>query len=425
MKKVLRCRKLKMADCLKRSFDVAASIILLVGLSPMITIGLLASGFILKRTPRVGLNLSIFDEFSFPSENDRDTWLVRKLHISRLPVLFNVVYGNISFVGPLPKSPGDPSLTDEELRARSVVRPGMISLWWIRRRANIDYETEFFADMQYIEKHGFWTDIAICLRAIPAIFYGDKVSIISDKVALFGLTINNITMSEALDTIIEWLGNQTAKHVCFVNADCVNIAYKNEQYRKILKGADLCLADGIGLKLAGKFLGQEIAQNLCGTDMFPRICERLSGSHFKVFLLGARPEAVEGVVQWIADNHPQVVVAGYHHGYFLPEEESSVVNKIRESGAQLLLVAFGVPKQDIWINQRLNETGMSVAMGVGGLFDFYSGRIPRAPLWIREIGMEWVYRLIQEPRRMWKRYLIGNLVFLWRVFKERLSARYV
>jgi N-acetylglucosaminyldiphosphoundecaprenol N-acetyl-beta-D-mannosaminyltransferase len=175
--------------------------------------------------------------------------------------------------------------------------------------------------------------------------------------------------------------------------------------------------------LAGKILGKEIAQNLCGTDMFPRLCERISGKDTRLFLLGARPEVVEGVVRWINDHYPRVKVCGYQHGYFQPNEESDIIKRIKDSNSDLLLVAFGVPKQDMWINQHLQETGAKVAMGVGGLFDFYSGRIPRSPLWMREIGMEWLYRLIQEPGRMWKRYLIGNGLFLWRVLKERFSRR--
>ncbi len=130
---------------------------------------------------------------------------------------------------------------------------------------------------------------------------------------------------------------------------------------------------------------------------------------------------VQGVVDWISRNHQEVQVAGFHHGYFAPGDERKIVETIRESGAHLLLVAFGAPRQDIWINQHIGDLGTRVAIGVGGLFDFYSGRLPRAPLWMREIGFEWLYRMIQEPGRLWKRYLVGNCVFLFRVIKEKLS----
>ena len=119
---------------------------------------------------------------------------------------------------------------------------------------------------------------------------------------------------------------------------------------------------------------------------------------------------------------PELPVRGYHHGYFSPEELPEVIADIKASRAEVLLVAFGVPKQDQWIEEHLGETGALLAMGVGGLFDFYSGRIPRAPAWIREVGMEWFYRFWQEPRRMWRRYFVGNAVFLTRVVRERLGS---
>ncbi|MGO8881678.1 MAG: WecB/TagA/CpsF family glycosyltransferase [Desulfomonilaceae bacterium] len=407
----------------KRSFDFILSIALLLALSPILAIGYVLSGWAFHRTPRLGQWRMIFEELSFDTNNGLAGRVVQRLHITRIPVLLNIARGNMSFVGPLPKSQGDLSAQETTASVRYDVRPGLISLWWIRRRCNIDYETEYASDMEYVENHSFWGDIGICLRAIPAMLYGDKGPVVHDKVNLMGITIDNLTMDTAIQTILSWLKDEGSRQVCFVNADCVNIAYQNRAYLEVLKRSDLCLADGIGLKLAGKFLDQEIAQNLCGTDMFPRLCESISGTDVKLFLLGARPEAVEGVVEWIREHHHGVQVCGYQHGYFQPEEEPGIIQRIKDSGAQLLLVAFGVPKQDVWIHENLNETGVRVAMGVGGLFDFYSGRIPRAPLWMREIGMEWLYRLIQEPRRMWKRYLIGNGLFLWWVLKERFSPR--
>ena len=116
-------------------------------------------------------------------------------------------------------------------------------------------------------------------------------------------------------------------------------------------------------------------------------------------------------------------IAGYHHGYFSEEEKNSIFKKIEESGASLLLVAFGAPKQDIWIQKNIASMKLKVAMGVGGLFDFYSGNIPRAPLWMREMGLEWLYRLYQEPWRLWKRYVIGNPIFIYRVLKEKFLGK--
>jgi N-acetylglucosaminyldiphosphoundecaprenol N-acetyl-beta-D-mannosaminyltransferase len=176
------------------------------------------------------------------------------------------------------------------------------------------------------------------------------------------------------------------------------------------------------MKIAGRILGRPIRQNLNGTDLFPRLCGTLAASGRRLYLLGARPGVAEATARWAQQQFPQLQIAGTRSGYFDATEEEAVIAAIRRSGADVLLVAMGVPAQDLWLRRHLKATGARVGIGVGGLFDFYGGRIPRAPLWLREIGGEWVYRLIQEPRRMWRRYLIGNFTFLWRVCRERIEA---
>jgi N-acetylglucosaminyldiphosphoundecaprenol N-acetyl-beta-D-mannosaminyltransferase len=238
-------------------------------------------------------------------------------------------------------------------------------------------------------------------------------------VSILGVAVHNRTMTGALDWILRRIAAQSPSQICFYNADCANIAQRDPEYCRVLRQADLVLADGIGLKLAGRLLDREISENVNGTDMFPRLCELLSGTGAGMFLLGARPGVAEKVRDWIAARYPSVAVTGCRDGYFTAADEPEVVRQIARSGATVLLVAFGSPLQDKWICRYLKETGVTIAIGVGGLFDFYSGCIPRAPLWMREIGAEWLYRLYQEPRRMWRRYLLGNTLFLWRVLRSR------
>jgi N-acetylglucosaminyldiphosphoundecaprenol N-acetyl-beta-D-mannosaminyltransferase len=176
------------------------------------------------------------------------------------------------------------------------------------------------------------------------------------------------------------------------------------------------------MRLAGKLLNRNIRQNVNGTDLLPSLCKVLERDGLGIFLLGGRPGIAEDVERWMSRSFPKLPVCGTQHGFFSDEQVPSILAKIKASSAKVLLVAFGVPRQDKWINDHLGGTGAMVAMGVGGLFDFYSGRIPRAATWIREIGMEWVYRFWQEPRRMWRRYFVGNFVFLSRVMRERLRG---
>lgn len=407
----------------KRLFDIILSLLLLALFSPLLLIGYLSAGMKVNRRPLLGQWCKTYYEYSFALGGGLGGKIISFFHLGQLPVLLNVLKGDMSFVGPRSVASGELSPQQYTVRRRYNVRPGVISLWWIRQRANIDYGTELETDVEYVERHGVLQDIGISLRAIPAVLYGKGVASAPDKITILGIPLTNLTMDETVETIIEKLQGDQSVQICFVNADCANIAYRNPNYLDVLKKADYCLADGIGLKLAGKLLAQEIRQNVNGTDLFPHLCEALAKTGKSIFLLGAKPGVADDVARWISQHHPEVAVRGAQHGYFKPEEEALILAAMRESEASLLLVALGAPKQDLWISQHLQETGVKAAMGVGGLFDFYSGRMPRAPLWMREIGMEWLYRLIQEPDRMWKRYLVGNFVFLCRVVWERISMR--
>lgn len=409
----------------RRALDLGLALALLVVLLPLplAWCWLSARGEVWRRTPRMGRWGRTFHEYSLAVPDRGDGRLLARLRLDRLPVLVNILKGEMSFIGPRPRSVGALSLRERAVRKRHSVRPGLVCLWWIRKRANIAYESEVEVDGEYIDTRSVWGDLSIALRALPAIWYGEGAALPPRQVQILGIPIDNLTMAEAVAAMAQRLQGDRPCQVCFVNAACANIACGDREYLEVLRRAELRLADGIGLKLAGRLLGREIRQNVNGTDLFPRLCQVLEGSGKGVFLLGARPEVVEGVRDWLARHHPGAIVSGCHHGYFTAEEEAGVVRRIAASGAALLLVALGAPCQDKWISRHLTALGVKLAIGVGGLFDFYSGRIPRAPLWMRELGLEWFYRFCQEPRRMWRRYLVGNLLFLSRVARETRSTR--
>jgi N-acetylglucosaminyldiphosphoundecaprenol N-acetyl-beta-D-mannosaminyltransferase len=240
------------------------------------------------------------------------------------------------------------------------------------------------------------------------------------RISLFDIAIDNVTLGQAVETIIERLDGDTATQVSFVNADCVNIACRNRKYLEALQQSDLVFADGIGVRVAGAILGQPVRDNVNGTDLFPLLAKALEYMGKRIYLLGGQPGVAEGVARWLAANYPGVEVAGFHHGYFTTDKEADVIEEIRTSGADLVLVAFGAPRQELWVRRNLAKLGAKVVIGVGGLLDFFSGRIPRAPHWVRKLGMEWCYRFWQEPTRLWRRYLIGNVVFLARLAQVRM-----
>ncbi|MBI3797656.1 MAG: WecB/TagA/CpsF family glycosyltransferase [Deltaproteobacteria bacterium] len=407
---------------LKRVVDLFVALVLLLLVSPVLVplvLLLRTTGPWLQGTLRAGRWNEPFLEYAFITPPNALGRLLTKLHLNRLPILFNIVKGDLSFIGPRAVAPGELSPRERLIRRRYDVRPGVLGLWWLRQRANIAYGSESEADHEYVDTQSMRGDLGIALRSIPAALYGGGGEAAPDRATILTIPIANLTMTEAVTAIVERLQGEQTQQVCFVNAHCANVAAGDPTYMQILRDTELSFADGIGMKLAGKLLGQPIKQNVNGTDLFPRLCAAVAGTNFGIFLLGGQPGVAEGVGKWIRQHYPAVIVSGWQHGYFSPAEEPGVIKQIADSGAALLLVAFGVPRQEKWIAQHLHHTGVTVAMGVGGLFDFYSGRISRAPLWLREMSAEWLYRFYQEPRRMWKRYFVGNSVFLVRVLRHR------
>jgi N-acetylglucosaminyldiphosphoundecaprenol N-acetyl-beta-D-mannosaminyltransferase len=342
--------------------------------------------------------------------------------LRRLPVLLNVLRGDLGMVGPRPLRAPDAPRRDPEFWTRSSVRPGVISLYWLRQRTNIAFDNELATDVEYVHQKTVRADLGIALRAAPAALYGSEVAEAPPVVAILGVAIHNVCLHDAVAEIARHAATGSAPvQVCFVNASCLNIAFRDAEYFKLLERAFLVLADGIGLKVAGRLLRRPIRQNVNGTDMFPPLCTALERAGGRLYLLGGRPGVPEAVAGWVGRHAPGLTVCGVRHGYFTPQEENAVMAEIAASKADVLLVAFGAPRQDQWIARHLRHLNVRVAVGVGGLFDFYAGLIPRAPQWLRELGLEWVYRFLQEPRRMWRRYFVGNLLFLYRVGRERFG----
>ena len=234
------------------------------------------------------------------------------------------------------------------------------------------------------------------------------------------IRLTNISNEDAENAIDAALNTKVPVSIAFVNADCVNLAASDPAYRETLNCMDWVFTDGIGMKIAGKMLGQPVRENVNGTDLFPRLCAQFSISGHRVFLLGAKPGVAAKVAQWATATYPGLRIAGTQDGYFRQDDIEQVIATIRQSGADVLFVAMGAPLQENWIRQYAEKSGATVTLGVGGLFDYYSGHMPRAPLWMRHLGLEWVFRLIQEPGRLWKRYLLGNWLFMARVSGDRL-----
>jgi len=368
-----------------------------------------------------GRNERIFTRLQAKWPTGRRARLAHQIGLDCVPTLWNVVRGDMALCGPRALAVKE-TVPADVLAWRREVKPGLFSLWALRQRTSIDYGDEWTSDREQITYRSSRGDLGLLMRSLVASLYGRPCRPDADeKLLIDTLLVDSLSMDDALDHIEARLDHApaTPAHICFVNPDCVNIARRNAAYRATVNQADLVLPDGIGMRIAAGMLGARFRQNLNGTDLFPRLCARLSARGSSIYLLGARPGISEKVAHWVAVHYPGVRIAGHRHGYFDVSDSDQVTADIRASGADVLLVAMGVPWQERWIAEHSANCGVKVAMGLGGLFDFVSGRIPRAPMWLRELGLEWTYRLWQEPARMWRRYLVGNATFLIAVGMQR------
>ena len=237
---------------------------------------------------------------------------------------------------------------------------------------------------------------------------------------ILGVPIQAMESPHAVDLLDQKFSTGTNTIVAFANAHTLNVASVNSQYRAVLQGA-IVLNDGIGVDLASRILYRApFPANLNGTDFNPFYL-RHTKHVYRIYFLGARPGIAEQAAQKILALAPQHHCAGYRDGYFSRDQEADVVAKIAESKADIILVAMGNPQQELWLARHLPATGCRLGFGVGALFDFAAGEYKRAPQWVQGARMEWAYRLMQEPSRLWQRYMVESPIFLSKVFASTLA----
>ena len=229
---------------------------------------------------------------------------------------------------------------------------------------------------------------------------------------ILGLPVDGITYEQWLHTIGEWIAaGDRCYHVCTTNPEFTMIAQKDALFRYVLKRADLCVPDGVGLLWAAKHLGTPLPERVTGSDGVPKIAERAAQEGWKLFFLGAAPGIADQAADILREKYPGLQVVGTYSGSPAPEEEDEIVTLVNASGADILLVAYGAPRQDQWIARNIPRLEVSMAMGIGGSFDFIAGIIPRAPVWMQNAGIEWLYRLYLQPSRIGRMMRLPRFVF--------------
>ncbi len=235
---------------------------------------------------------------------------------------------------------------------------------------------------------------------------------------ILGIPFRALDEAQAVARVRAMIASRRPHHIVIANAHTVNCACADPDYRAVLCRAALVLRDGAGVELASALCGRPLPHNFVGTDFVPRLVTALAP--VRVFLYGARPGIAAAAAAALQARAPQLAIAGTEHGY---AEPATVVARIRAARPDVLLVALGNPLQERWIDRELAALDVPVVIGVGALFDFLAGRVPRAPRWLRALRAEWLFRLAIEPRRLWRRYLIGNARFLWRAVRAGNGAR--
>lgn len=245
-----------------------------------------------------------------------------------------------------------------------------------------------------------------------------------DRKEMFRIDIDNLTMDETIDVITKSVDNQQPIMQIVVNAGKLVNMQDDKELLESIQNADLVNADGMAVVWASKLLGKPLKERVSGVDLFVKLVERASKRNESIYLLGANEEVVSKVADKFISLYGENIIGGYRNGYFTEENELSIVNDIVSSKAKYLFVAISSPKKEIFLSkykEQLSSVGFT--MGVGGSFDVVSGKVKRAPLWVQNCGMEWFYRFLQEPKRMWKRSFVTNGKFIFLVIKEKFKKQ--
>jgi len=243
-----------------------------------------------------------------------------------------------------------------------------------------------------------------------------------NQINVFNIKVHPVTLNEFVSVIKKHLLQREHLVQFGVNSATVNETCENEEFRRVINSADLLNIDGMSVVWALRCLGHKVPERVATPDLAEGVMAMAAENNFSVFLFGATDEVISLCVDNLKKTYPTMRIAGWRNGYYQTEEEGLLVEQINQSGADILLIGISSPKKELFYDKYRDKLGVYYVLGVGGYFDILSGRTKRAPKWMQNRGLEWVFRLIQEPKRMWRRYLIGNNKFLLKVIKERFKG---
>lgn len=245
----------------------------------------------------------------------------------------------------------------------------------------------------------------------------------NNRYPILNTYVNAISMEETVAEVDKIINAKKPTQHVVINALKVNLMNEDDKLREIVNECPLINADGASIVWAAKKLGVPLKERVAGIDLFLRLVREASEKGYKIYLFGAKEEVVQKVRNIFEEQYPLLNIVGVRNGYFEEKDEPQIVADIASSGADMMFVAFSSPKKEFWANKYLHQLNIPFVMGVGGSFDVVAGVTSRAPKWMQDHGLEWFYRFIQEPKRMFKRYIVGNVKFVSYVYKERKKLK--
>lgn len=237
---------------------------------------------------------------------------------------------------------------------------------------------------------------------------------------IFNTYVDALTMEETLEMVEEFIQNKKPVQHVVINASKINLMQQDEKLTQIVNACPIINADGTSILWAAKILNIPVKERVTGIDLFLQLIRIADQKRYKVFLFGAKEEVVKKVERVFRQQYKNIQIVGSRNGYFSKQEERDIAKQIRNAEPDMLFVAFSSPKKEYWIKKYLDFMNVPFVMGVGGSFDVVAGVTSRAPEWMQRCGLEWFYRFIQEPGRMWKRYIVGNFKFVCLTMKTRI-----
>lgn len=246
-----------------------------------------------------------------------------------------------------------------------------------------------------------------------------------DRINLLGLFIDNVNFAESLCVIEKLIFDKKNHYVLTPNVDHLISFQGDQEFRRVYREASFVLPDGVPLLWAAEFLGTPLKEKISGSDLFPRLCEVSVEKEYKLFFLGGREGAALKAAKILREKYPNIEIVGFYCPPFgfeeVEAENNKIIQMIKESKPDILFVGLGAPKQEKWIYKYKEQYQVPVSVGIGVSFEFTAGMVKRAPVWMQQAGLEWFWRLLMEPKRLWKRYLIDDPVFFWLVLKQKLG----